>query len=175
MRRLARIVPTATTLARLLVLMTAAGGWPLACASMGPHPPFEVFASSREEDAARATTVRTQLNAARAQAGHGPAGDYLAAEPHVAAARKRIAEGRTPEAALDYSLQNAANESDRDLHYWSFEATSLSRIHFPGALIRAKEVSVAIGVMRVQREDESPTFLLLFVAADPGLPQLGPE
>jgi hypothetical protein len=161
--------------ARLIVLLAAAGAGLAACASISPHPPFTVFESTRDEDAARAATVRAQLNAARARSGRGRVGDYVAAEPHLAAARQSIAEGRTPDAALDFNLQNAANESERDLHYWSFETTSLDKIYFPSALVRPEQVSVAIAVLRVQREDEAPTFLLLFASAIAGLPRSGPE
>ena len=63
-------------------------------------------------------------------------------------AMKSIASGRNPDSVIDTEMQMAADDAERDVVSWYVEAPDLDHLRYPAALLRARDLNVAIGVAR---------------------------
>ena len=118
-------------------------------------------------DVADAAHVRANLTAARTRQGRAPALTFVAAELRLRAARAQILAGQSPRDVLDDQLQLAADNSERDIAYWSTEVRSLDDIQFPAKLVKTARLSVAIMVARAPHTDAPPRYFVLFAMAEP--------
>jgi hypothetical protein len=156
----------ATSIALALVATVVAG-----CAQSGL--PAEHRAESAGElaaDLANAAKIRDALTRMRAQRGRGPAVPFLVAEPKLRIARERILAGHPAREVIDDEMQLAADNGERDVATWFITVPSLEAFEPPARLLNARQLNVAIMVLRPPRTDDghgAPAYMLLFAMADP--------
>jgi hypothetical protein len=105
----------------------------------------------------------------RAQAGRGSTVLFLVAEPKLRLARTRILAGSDPKEVIDDEMQLAADNGERDIATWYLTAPSLEAVRFPERLLRARDLKVAIMVLRPAPPDErlGRPYIVLCSMADP--------
>jgi hypothetical protein len=139
-----------------------------ACATTG------ISGTPSPAENAAADRLRARLTGARAALGLSAAAPFIAAEPYLDAIRRSIARGRNITNAIDYQLQSAANDSERDIRLMWDEVDDLERLRFRGGLVRWPLLNVAIAVVDRGAPSIDGRYLVLFAVASHGL-QLGDQ
>ena len=118
-------------------------------------------------DRADAEQVRAHLTTLRAANGREAAVPYAAAEIHLRGARRRVLAGDDPRIVFEDLLQLAADNSERDIAFWSTRVLDLEDIKFPAKLLRSRHLTVGIMVVHPPAHGAVPDYLVLFAMAEP--------
>jgi len=130
-----------------------------ACATSGPW-----IDPTGYDDTADAQRIREQISFARFQHNRSAAQPFLVAQENLEHARRRITEGRDPDAALEHSIGAAADESERTVRWYRVDVERLEELTIPAAFLIPQQLNVAIAIVR-RPPEQHPRYLVLFATS----------
>jgi hypothetical protein len=106
--------------------------------------------------------VRSQIAALRARANLAPPQPFQVMEFRVAMMQRRVEQGTPPEVAMEYSLQNAADDGERDVRTYILRVDGLDSLKVPPELLHVPRLNLSVAVFR-QLPGHHPRYVVLLI------------